>query len=41
MCVNFLPSLMDFADVRLDLCAESVFDVTVPNNTALGAGGTM
>lgn len=39
MGVIFLPSLMEFADICLDMCAESVSDMSVAHNTAVGAGG--
>lgn len=35
MGVIFLRSVMAFADVCLDLCAETVSDMSVLNNTSL------
>lgn len=37
----FLLYLMSFDDVCLDLCAESVSDMSVSNNTTRGAGGVL
>lgn len=37
----FLPSLMAFVDVYLNICASSVSDMSVGNNSAVGVGGTL
>lgn len=36
----FLPSRMAFANLSLDMCAESVSDMSAANNTAVAAGCT-
>lgn len=37
----FLSSLMAFADVCLGICAELVSTMSVANDSALGASGTL
>lgn len=39
--VIFLPSLIFFADIYLDMCAESLYNVSVLNNTAVSPGSTL
>lgn len=38
---SFLPSLMDFANVCLDMFAKMVSNMTVPNNSAISAGESL
>lgn len=41
MGVIFHPSLMGFASVCFDLCAEPVPNMSVVNSTKIGAGSTL
>lgn len=41
MGVILLPSLMPFFDVCLDPCAESMSDMIVANNNAIGTSGIL
>lgn len=41
MGLIYLPSLMALAEVCLDFCVQSLSDMSVPNKTAIGAGGVL